>query len=397
MLLIAIGIFGITFFLGNIPQVDEDLSIAQYPKVLKVLFVSIIMPLLTAYTVVLYAYFIKIIVTLQWPDGLVGHLVLWYGMISIITLFAINALGEENAFITKYKHYFPYTFLLPLVMMFITISIRINAYGITLLRYYVLLSGIWFLMTIGYYIFKIKFKTILTISTLIILMILSVYGPTNGLRVSFNSQNERLEALLLEYNMLEGNNVIKRTDLEKQEKRSINDILYYFVSFDALDQVNILPDEFTLNDMQEVFGFEYNRYYWEDKDTEYISYYYYPHDTVKDTTNIDFMVDFSINNNQAKEIENEDITINMSLENDIIEVIYHNDILITMSIQSMVYELRDKLGNQGKSNQEEIIYEINNEDIRLQISLMNLHGEIDLSTSEIVINSFQGKVWIEIY
>lgn len=395
MLLIAIGIFGITFFLGSLPKRDEDLSIIQYPKVLKVLFVSIIMPLLSAYTVVLYAYFIKIIITLQWPEGLVGHLVLWYGIISIITLLAIESLGEKNTFIATYKCYFPYAFLLPLGMMFITISIRINAFGITLLRYYVFLSGIWFLITMGYYIFKLKFKALLIISTLIILMIISVYGPANGLRISFNSQNNRLEALLSDYNMLEDNEIIKRTDLDQQEQSSINSILYYFASYDALDQVNILPDEFSLNEMDEVFGFEYS-YSFKDRDTD-LNYYYYPQNTVRDIANMDYMVDFLVYNNEAKVIENEDIKINISLEKDIIEVFYHNDILITQSIQSMVNELHSTFDPQGDSRQEELIYEMKNEDVRLLINLINLYGEIDSLTNEIEIDSFEGKIWIEIY
>ncbi|MBC7960843.1 MAG: DUF4153 domain-containing protein, partial [Vallitaleaceae bacterium] len=58
---VAVGIFGVTYFLSNMPQFEDTLTIESYPVVIKVLIIAILMPLVTAYTVVLYAYFAKIL------------------------------------------------------------------------------------------------------------------------------------------------------------------------------------------------------------------------------------------------------------------------------------------------------------------------------------------------
>src|SRR5690606_7885089 len=89
---IVAGIFAPAFFLSDVPMRDEEISEESYPKVLRVLLQFIILPLLFVYTMILYAYFAKSIVTMQLPQGIIGNLVLWYSIISAIILFFIYPL-----------------------------------------------------------------------------------------------------------------------------------------------------------------------------------------------------------------------------------------------------------------------------------------------------------------
>ncbi|MFZ7131862.1 MAG: DUF4153 domain-containing protein [Eubacteriales bacterium] len=103
----------------------------------------IVIPLITVYTFILYAYFLKILVTWQWPQGLVSHLVLWYACIGVGVLFLITPLLQKNFFNHLFKMIFSKGILPLLVMMFISIGLRVQQYGITENRYFVILLGLW--------------------------------------------------------------------------------------------------------------------------------------------------------------------------------------------------------------------------------------------------------------
>jgi len=83
-------VFAPAYFLAGIPLKDHSLEDENYLTVLKALLLYIVIPLLTAYTTILYIYFIKIIVSWEWPSGLVSHLVLWYALIVTAVLFPLT-------------------------------------------------------------------------------------------------------------------------------------------------------------------------------------------------------------------------------------------------------------------------------------------------------------------
>lgn len=100
--LLVVFLFSMSYFPSGIPPKHKELSIKSYPKPLKILLLYIIMPLLTAYTTILYIYFVKIIVTSKWPIGMVSHLVIWYSIIVTIVLFFITPIKEENLWQNKF-------------------------------------------------------------------------------------------------------------------------------------------------------------------------------------------------------------------------------------------------------------------------------------------------------
>ena len=69
---IVAGIFAPAFFLADIPDGDRELEHESYPPTVKSLLSYIMLPLIAAYCVILYIYFLKILVTRQWPDVMVS-------------------------------------------------------------------------------------------------------------------------------------------------------------------------------------------------------------------------------------------------------------------------------------------------------------------------------------
>jgi len=209
--LIVVGVFAQCFFLGGIPSKGEIITVKQYPKGLKVLMLYIIMPLISIYTVILYIYFGKIIVTMKWPEGLVSHLVLWYGVISVGTLFLISSMINNSGWVKKYTNIFPKVILPLIIMMFISMGIRVNAYGITENRYFVLALGIWVFGVMLYYSLSKRRKNIILPISLAIITFISICGPLSSYSLSKYSQNIRFEKIITRNNMVENGKVIKAT------------------------------------------------------------------------------------------------------------------------------------------------------------------------------------------
>ena len=112
--LFVVFIFALSYFLTGIPLENQEITPKSYPKLLKILLLYIIMPLLTAYTIILYVYFGKIIVTWRWPIGILSNLVLWYSVIVTILLFFITPISKEINFANKFLKFAP-KIILPLL------------------------------------------------------------------------------------------------------------------------------------------------------------------------------------------------------------------------------------------------------------------------------------------
>lgn len=256
--LVVAGIFAPSLFLARIPEMDEDLNKEEYPKSLKVLLLYIVIPLITIYSSILYAYFLKIIITRDWPQGLVSHLVLWYSTISVAVIFFITPLLDQNKWANRFKRWFPKYIIPILIMMFISIGIRVRAYGITENRYFVIVLGLWVFGIMLYFGFTKKLNNIVIPVSLSIIALNSVFGPLSSFSIAKLSQNKRLEGILIRNNMIKDNSLIKAPeDISYDDKGEISAILDYFNRNHSLKEVKYLPENFKIDDMQTVFGFPY--------------------------------------------------------------------------------------------------------------------------------------------
>ena len=216
------------------------------------------MPLITVYSTILYVYFIKIIITRNWPQGLVSHLVLWYSVISVAVIFFINPILDENRWANRFKTWFPKLIIPILIMMFISMGIRIREYGITENRYFVVALGLWVFGIMLYFAFSKKLNNIIIPIFLSIIAINSVFGPLSSFAISKSSQNKRLESILVKNSMLKDNKIIKVSgDIPIDDKMETGMILKYFENNHSLEDVKYLPKDFRIGDMETVFGFPY--------------------------------------------------------------------------------------------------------------------------------------------
>lgn len=223
LFLFIAGVFNTWFFVADIPsdfrQLDEDHA---YPKSLKIFTQYILLPLLTIYLIILYSYGIKIILSWNWPEGIVTYLIVCVAVVGIFLVLLLWPYQKhaDNLWIKRFSYIY-YISLAPLVvMLFIAIGIRISDYGITINRYIIVLLGVWLSITCAYYILGKKNIKFIPISLAIILL-LSAVGPWSVFSVSENSQMDRLEEILVSNEILEEGKITGQSNWYLDEDKDL--------------------------------------------------------------------------------------------------------------------------------------------------------------------------------
>src|SRR6185312_15252406 len=199
------GVFNTWFFLSGFPRKFNELDFyTDYPKGLKIFTQYILLPLVTIYMVILYAYMFKIIFAAQWPVGWVSYLVIGFstgGILSLLLIYPIRN-HENNKWILIFSRFF-YFALFPLILLlFFAVKRRISDYGVTEQRYFILVLALWLLFISCYFLVS-KAKNIKVIPiSLCLLALASSFGPWGAFAVSLSSQKQQLEALLNKYSIL---------------------------------------------------------------------------------------------------------------------------------------------------------------------------------------------------
>lgn len=230
-------------------------STGKYPRFLEILISYIAIPLVAAYTLVLAAYFFKIVITLKWPSGQLGVMVLSYSAAGL-TIYVLASL-LENRFATLYRKIFPKVLIPVVIMQLVSVAIRLNAYGITESRYYVALFGI-FSIVCG---IALSFKPISKNGIIALLAvgfaIFSVIPPVDAFTVSRTSQIHRLENMLTAEGILADGKITPKADVPMKLRLESTSILAYLENRSYIHDIKWLPDNFnSLDKIKNTFGFE---------------------------------------------------------------------------------------------------------------------------------------------
>lgn len=255
---VTFGVFNTWFFLAGIQETFENTgSLDEYPKGLKVFTQFILIPLLLVYLCILYFYGAKIIISGDWPKGIVSYMIIAIAVLGIFTNLLLYPYQQwkESGWIKKFHNGY-YIFLIPLiVLLFFAIGIRLQDYGLTVNRYIITLMGIWLAFISIYY--SLGKKNIQTIPiSLAIFMILSSFGPWGMFSLSEMMQRNRLVQILTENNILKNNKIqneikwvigengslepageLRPKSISTEDLHEINSILEYLEDFHGLEKI----------------------------------------------------------------------------------------------------------------------------------------------------------------
>lgn len=246
-------LFAPTYYLSLLNDVS-----APYPKILNILVSYILIPLLAAFTAVLVAYLVKILITQVWPVGQIGPMVLAYSASGFIVY--ILSVELDNKFAESFKKLFPFA-LIPLVgLQLYSIYIRIDAFGITESRYYLILFGIFSLISAGYLILSKSKNAKIVVLLAACFAIISIVPPVDAFSVSRMSQTSRVEEILVRNNMLSENKINPNPNLSAKDKSEITSIMDYMTSMGHLRSLEWFPEKYKdssylYNEYETIFGF----------------------------------------------------------------------------------------------------------------------------------------------
>lgn len=393
MFLVVAGVFAISFFLAKIPDRNHKFSVSDYPKPLKALFLYIVIPIITVYTIILYVYFAKIIITKNWPIGLVSHLVLWYSVITVAVIFFIYPIREEKKLAKYFIFWFPKIIIPIIIMMFFSIGIRIKDYGITENRYCVLVLGLWALAIMVYFSLEKKYKNIIIPISLSIIALNSVFGPISSYSVSKYSQNKRFEKILISNNMLaDGRIVAVGSNISEKDKGEIIEIMDYFNRNHSLRNIKSLPVKFKIADTEKVFGFPYTAHN-NFADNDYFYYSSFSNDQTIEISGYDYLVHMNLSS--SKQDIDESTQAKFDLDKTI-KIVQNNDVIYEKKIDEYVAMIDEKYrDSRSKDNStinlKDLTFEDENKNVKVKfiisfVSGIRIDSSNEIDTKEIDFN-----------
>jgi len=255
-------LFAPIYYLSLLPVFEVETDRAEetqnepiVPKFLEILISYILIPVIAAYTLVMFAYFAKILLTLKWPIGQLGIMGLIYSAVGLI-LFVLASL-LKNRFSQLYCKIFPKVLVPIVIVQLVSVAIRLKAYGVTESRYYVALFGVFSICAGVFLSIKPVTKNIVIAYLAAFFAIISLVPPIDAFTVSQKSQLIRIETILETEGMLKDGVLTPKQNVSDNAKFETTSILSYLNNRDTLKSIQWLPKNFDLNqDFSKTFGFE---------------------------------------------------------------------------------------------------------------------------------------------
>ena len=400
---IIAGVFNTTFFLNGVPETNnsENPLILNYPKGLKNFTQYVLLPLISLYLIILICYEAKILVTLSLPVGWVSYLVLVFAIFGILSFLLVHPIATEtnNLWMRTFNRWF-YFLLIPLLgLLFWAILYRINLYGFTHERYYVLLLSIWLSIVVGYFLIskhpKIKFIPI----SMCLAGLFSIAGPQSANYISKHSQLSRFESYMQKSNQ-------KLTFEQEQDLSSIVSFLennygvesmvpYAKNKLEALLKKQKSPSYY---EIMKSLGFEYRSPYDRKNDDDGSFYYYFygnDDNTVENIHGQDFL--FTLSNNtdfncdKCTSIDGKAYSIKSKNTDYGLDLQINQDI-IPLKINDFV--TKNSVFRRNNNTNENVIQKIENSKYTITLNYISVNGKIEKEKK--IISNYHIKVMVGI-
>lgn len=207
-------VFNTWFFLGGVPDDLEALDRREdYPVVLRVFAQYTLVPLVTVYLVILTLYFVKVVISWDWPSGWIGYLVTGVAGAGILTLLLVHPLAErdDQRWIATFARGFWLGVLPAVLMLWLAVYQRLHQYGFTEPRYFLLVLSVWLAAMAVYYALTHSRKIRVIPGSLCLLALVTFAGPWGAYTVSRRSQLARVRDVLAAHGVLAGGRVRRAT------------------------------------------------------------------------------------------------------------------------------------------------------------------------------------------
>lgn len=377
------------YFLSRLPlfketehteALDEAKSI---PSLLEILIAYIIIPVLLVFSAILIAYILTNISGDFWQDNLMEPMLISYTIVGIVTLFLAENVDKKIA--RLFSRFYPYLLLVIAIFQTVSSSLKTADFGLTHGRYFVLLFGIFSIVSVLIYSFLTSKKFFIPFF-LIGLGVLSILPVVDAVSIGIRNQVNTINDLVAPY--IEDDSVATPLDSEltNEEKARFSYSMNYLNQQEQLDRLDWLPEDFSYyQDFETVFGFDssYHYYYADDREMPGPSgprYAFISLDTTEPivfpTEGIDEVVEVATFQVSDRDIQlnQEPYRIEMNTENENLTIaLLEND---TVLLEQDLSELIDTAWEQSGTNPERPLSEMQltteDENYRLTIIVKRL-------------------------
>lgn len=201
-------LFSPWFFAAGVPRDVAALDARDdYPTGLKVFAQFVLIPLVTIDLLILTAYLVRVLVTRSWPSGWIGWLVSGIAVTGTLALLLVHPLREreDSRWVNAYGRWFFVALLPSIAMLLMAIGLRIQQYGVTERRYFLLVLAITLAVLALWYAFTASRNIRIIPAVLAVVAFFTFAGPWSAYAVARRSQLQRLEAALARNGMLSSN------------------------------------------------------------------------------------------------------------------------------------------------------------------------------------------------
>ncbi|MCE9624013.1 MAG: DUF4153 domain-containing protein [Deltaproteobacteria bacterium] len=218
-----LGVFNTWFFLAGVPQDFEALesSPRPYPRVLKFFASFVLVPLAIAIGLVMELWLLVGLATFKTLDSEKAAIFLFFGAFGLLTYLLLYPLRQDAK--QRWLKIFEKGFFTALLPMLTTIGytaiLRIQRFGWTAPRYFAILLSAWGLGLCLYLIFSKKQRIQWIPVSLSLLALLGTTGPLSAFSTTRRSQEARLQSLLRNAGLKDGDVTIEKLSALPQSDR----------------------------------------------------------------------------------------------------------------------------------------------------------------------------------
>jgi len=236
-------VFNTWFFVGGVPAEFSSLELrSDYPAGLRIFTQYVLVPIVALYLLILTVYLGKVLITRQWPNGWIGYLVSSVAGVGILSWLLVHPLEEraEYAWVQTFTRGFYIAIMPAIVMLWLAIWKRVQQYGITERRYFLIVLSLW-LAGIAVYYTLARSRSIKVIpATLCVLALVTFAGPWGAYAVSRTSQVSRLGAVLARNDLLAGGALRRAArDVPLADRREISGALRYLLETHGASAIGV--------------------------------------------------------------------------------------------------------------------------------------------------------------